>query len=229
VGSMSSVPTPAVTPSSRAPSWTTGTTPNRFAALPDGPLGRFGGRLMRRLNAGQQREVLGLLGPVGPSASVDAVEVGPGPGVLLGLLAARADVRRVVGVEPSRDMRLLAVRGNAAGIDDGRLEVRPGDAAATGLPDGSADLVVSVNTVAIWPDLDAGATGLRTLLRPGGRLLLSWHGGESPSRAATRMLLDEAKLGRVQAVLADRFDAVERVLTRRCTVFDARVARTGAG
>jgi SAM-dependent methyltransferase len=179
---------------------------------------------MRLMNAGQQGEVLGLLGPVGQAASVDAVEIGPGPGVLLGRLAARADVRRVVAVEPSRDMRLLAVRANAAGIADGRVEIRAGDAAGTGLPDGCADLVVSVNTVAIWPDLDAGAAALRRLLRPAGRLLLSWHGGESPSRAATRLLLDEAELGRVQAALAGRFDSVERVLTRRCTVFDARVA-----
>ncbi|HZG89202.1 MAG TPA: class I SAM-dependent methyltransferase, partial [Pseudonocardia sp.] len=177
-------------------------------------------------NRGQQHEVLGLLGP--PSAAaLDVVEVGPGPGVLLGLLAARPDVRRVTGVEPSLDMRVLAVRHLAAGIAAGRVEVRAGDAAATGLPAASADLVVSVNTVAIWPDLDAGAAGLRRVLRPGGRLLLSWHGGREPARAARGLLLDEARLDRVQAALGERFAGVERVLTRRCTVFDARVAATG--
>ena len=104
------------------------------------------------------------------------------------------------------------------------MEVRPGDAAGTGLPPACADLVVSVNTVAIWPDLDAGAAELRRLLRPGGRLLLSWHGGREPSRAARPLLLDEARLDQVQAALRERFDTVQRTLTRRCTVFDARVA-----
>jgi SAM-dependent methyltransferase len=203
--------------------WTTGTTPNRFAALPAGLLGRTGGRLMRLLNRGQQREVLGLVPAT--TGALDAVEVGPGPGVLLALLAARPDVRRVVGVEPSADMRLLAVRANAAGIAAGRVEVRPGSAAATGLPDACADLVVTVNTVSIWPDLDAGAAELRRLLRPGGRLLVSWHGGREPARATRGLVLDESRLGRIEDALAGRFDVVQRVLTRRCTVFDARVAR----
>src|SRR3954447_26768161 len=101
--------TSAAPSGSPAPSWTTGTTPNRFAGLPTGRLGRFGGRLMRLANRGQQREVLALLetGAIG-----DVVEVGPGPGVLLGLLADRTGAARVVGVEPSADMRLLAVRAN---------------------------------------------------------------------------------------------------------------------
>ncbi|WP_214402396.1 class I SAM-dependent methyltransferase [Pseudonocardia lacus] len=214
------------TPASPAPSWSTGTTPNRFAALPAGRLGRLGGRLMRLLNRGQQREVLALLAASGVDAAVEVVEIGPGPGVLLGLLAARADVRRVVGVEPSVDMRALAIRANAAAIAADRLEVRPGDAATTGLPDGCADVVVSVNTVAIWPDLDSGAGELRRLLRPGGRLLLSWHGGRAPSRAARPLLLDEAALGRIETALRRRFDTVERTLTRHCTVFDAGVAPT---
>src|SRR4051794_5722294 len=203
-----------------SPSWTTGTTPNRFAGLPTGRLGRLGGRLMRRLNRGQQHEVLAM---VERSGIGDAVEVGHGPGVLLGLLAARAGGGRVVGVDPSADMRTLAIRYNAAAIAAGRLEVRAGDAGATGLPDGCADLVLSVNTVAIWPDLDRGAAELRRILRPGGRLLLSWHGGREPARAARRLLLDDAATDRVRAALDVRFDRVELVRTRRCTVFDARV------
>ncbi len=182
---------------------------------------------MSAVNRGQQREVLGLLGPPAAGGALDVVEVGPGPGVLLGLLAARPDVRRATGVEPSLDMRVLAVRRLAADIAAGRVEVRAGDAAATGLPAASADLVVSVNTVAIWPDLEAGVAGLHRVLRPGGRLLLSWHGGREPARAARGLLLDDERLDRVRAALDGRFAGVERVLTRRCTVFDARVARAG--
>jgi SAM-dependent methyltransferase len=201
------------------PSWTTGSPPNAFAALPAGLLGRLGGHLMRAVNRAQQREVFDLLGPV---RGADVLEVGHGPGVLLGLLARRGDARHVVGVDPSLEMRRLAVRALAADIAAGRLEVRPGNAASTGLSDAAVDLAVSVNNVAIWPDLDAGVAELRRVLRPGGRLVLSWHGGERPARAARALVLPENRLHRIEDALRARFADVGRTLTRRCTVFDAR-------
>lgn len=124
-------------------------------------------------------------------------EIGHGPGTLLGILAAGA--RHVVGVDPSPDMRLLAVRTHAERIAAGRLEIRAGEAAATGLPDSSFDLVVSVNTVAIRPDLDAGVAELCRILRRPGRLVVSWHGGLQPNRAAARLILTEAQPARIEA------------------------------
>ena len=199
------------------PSWTTGTVPNSFAALPAGLLGTVGGLLMRLLNRGQQHEVARMLGPL---VGRDVLEVGHGPGVLLGLLAR--DARHVTGVDPSTQMRWLAVRANAAAIAAGRLDVRAGDAGGTGLPDAAVDLVVSVNTVAIWPDLDGGVAELHRVLRPGGRLVLSWHGGERPARTARGLVLPEHRLRRIEDALHVRFADVRRTRTRRCTVFDAR-------
>jgi SAM-dependent methyltransferase len=199
------------------PSWTTGTVPNSFAALPAGRLGTIGGQLMRLLNRAQQREIAQLLGPL---SGMDVLEVGPGPGVLLGMLARTA--RHVTAVEPSREMRALVIRAHARAIADGRLDVRAGDAGATGLPESAVDLVVSVNTVAIWPDLDAGVAELRRVLRPDGRLVLSWHGGERPTRVGRSLLLREEQLHRIEDALRARFRDVRRTLTRRCTVFEAR-------
>src|SRR5439155_24401735 len=99
---------------------------------------------------------------------------------------------------------------------------RAGDAGATGLPDAAVDLVVGVNNVAIWPDLDAGVTELHRVLRPGGRLVLSWHGGERPTRTARALVLPEDRLQRVEDALRARFPHVGRTLTRRCPVFEAR-------
>lgn len=207
---------------STPPAWTTGTAPNSFAALPAGRLGTFGGQLMRLLNGAQQREIARLLAPL---AGKDVLEVGHGPGVLLGLLTRTA--RHVTGVDPSREMRALAIRAHAAPIAAGRLDVRAGDAGATGLPDAAVDVVVGVNNVAIWPDLDAGVAELHRVLRPGGRLLLSWHGGERPSRTARRMVLPEERLQRIEDALRARFPEIRRTLTRRCTVFDARTSPAG--
>jgi SAM-dependent methyltransferase len=202
---------------STPPAWSTGTTPNSFAALPAGRLGTFGGQLMRLLNRAQQREIAQFVGPL---AGTDVLEVGHGPGVLLGMLARTA--RHVTGVDPSPEMRALAIRAHASAIAEGRLDVRPGDAGATGLPDASVDLAVAVNNVAIWPDLDAGVAELHRVLRPGGRLVLSWHGGERPSRPARGLVLPEERLQRVEDAVRARFPDVRRALTRRCTVFHAR-------
>jgi SAM-dependent methyltransferase len=172
---------------------------------------------MRLLNRPQQREIALLLEPL---EGKDVLEVGHGPGVLLGKLARTA--RHVIGVDPSVEMRALAIRAHSAAIAAGRLEVRAGDAGATGLPDAAVDIVVSVNTVAIWPDLDAGVAELHRVLRPGGRLVLSWHGGERPSRTSRALLLSEERLQRIQDALRARFPDVRRTLTHRCTVFEAR-------
>jgi SAM-dependent methyltransferase len=198
------------------PAWSTGQPPNRIAACPDGRLGALVGRLMGRFNRSQQAEVLGLLGPLDRAR---VLEIGPGPGVLLGLLAARADVAHVLGIEPMETMRRLAIRRQAAAIASGRVEVRPGATEATGLPDGAVDLVVTVNTVAIWPDLDAGAAEIARVLRPGGRAVVSWHGGERGARAS--LGLSDRQLERVEAALGRHIGPVTRRLTRRCTVFVA--------
>lgn len=197
--------------------WTTGTRPNAFAAVPAGWLGRLGGRLMGLMNGGQQREVLAMLGDV---RGADVLEVGHGPGVLLGLLA-RAGAARITGVDPSEEMRYLATRAHARRIAAGQVEIRPGGADATGLPDAAVDVVVSVNNVPIWPDLEAGVAELRRVVRPGGRVAISWHGGEQPTRAQRGLVLPPGKLDRIEGALRDRFGAVTRRAGRRCTVFEA--------
>jgi len=61
----------------------------------------------------------------GPLASVDVVEIGPGPGGLTRALLA-AGARRVIAVE--RDDRAIAALGEIAGRYPGRLEIVAGDA-----------------------------------------------------------------------------------------------------
>lgn len=197
--------------------WATGTRPNGFAAMPTGWLGRLGGRLMALMNARQQREVLAMLGDV---RGADVLEVGHGPGVLLGLLA-RAGAARVVGVDPSKEMRYLATRAHARRIVAGQVRISAGGADATGLPDAAVDVAVSVNNVAIWPDLEAGVAELRRVVRPGGRVMISWHGGEQPSRSQRGFVLRPEQLDRIEKALQGRFGEVTRREGRRCTVFEA--------
>jgi SAM-dependent methyltransferase len=125
--------------------------------------------------------------------------------VLLRALAARSGPQRLVGVEPSP-----VLLGRARRLLPG-AELQAGTAATTGLPDAYVDHVVSVNTVAIWPELDAGLDELHRVLRPGGTLLLAWHRGAGARSPASRRLgLPDAALGRIGDGLRARFVAVSR-------------------
>lgn len=174
-------------------------------ALPQGVLGRLAGRLMLWLN--DPREIVALIGK-----QDSVLEVGCGPGSLLRGIEAR----RVCGIDPSPDMLRQAARHNR-GRD---VELRLGTAADTGLPDGGFDVVVSVNNVAMWPDLEAGVRELRRVARPGGRLLIAWHSAGGRSPIARRNALPEEKLARIAHALGRPTQRHElenlTVLEKRC-------------
>lgn len=138
------------------------------------------------------------------------LEVGYGPGGLIRLLVRRTEAASIHGVDPSPDMRDVATRTNHAAVRSGRVELGIGSAQRTGLPDASIDRIVTVNTVAIWPDLAAGVRELHRVLRPGGTLLIAWHGGTAPSRIASRLRLPADKLDRIAETVRDVFGAVTR-------------------
>ena len=174
-------------------------------ARPSGWLGRLAGRYMLLMN--KQDDVIGVLG-VQPGD--DVLEIGYGPGGLIRLLAERTQAASIIGVDPSPEMREQARKHNRSTVRSGRVRLDLGTAEATGLPDASVDRVVSVNTVAIWPDLDAGIRELHRVLRPGGTVVIAWHGGTAPSRIAKRLRLTEEQLGRIEAALRGHFSEVSR-------------------
>lgn len=184
-------------------------------ALPSGLLGRIAGRIMLRTN--KPDDLLDLL-DVQPGEQV--LEVGYGPGALIRLLR-QTSARRICGVDPSPAMRDLATRPHRAEIAGGRIDLRLGTAAGTGFGDAEFDCVVSVNNVAIWPDLQAGLGELHRVTRPGGRVVVAWHGGLRPSRIARRLNLPEEKLARIEQELHDLFSGVHRHESATLTVWAA--------
>jgi SAM-dependent methyltransferase len=122
-----------------------------------------------------------LIGEASVTADSLVADVGCGTGILTRMLAARG--LRVVGIDPSADMLTQA---RAAG---GGAEYRTGEAAATGLPDGSVDLV-AVAQAFHWFDLDAALAEFNRILRPGGRVAAIWNiRGEGPFMADYDALL----------------------------------------
>src|SRR3982074_3661501 len=107
---------------------------------------------------------LGVLGDVN---GLDVVELGCGTAYFSAWLAKLGARPGGVGAPPARletARRLMA----EAGIEFPLIEA---DAAETGLPDASADLVVSEYGASIWVDPYRWIPEAARLLRPGGRLV----------------------------------------------------------
>ena len=189
---------------------------NNPFAHPSGWLGRLAGRIMLWTN--KQDDLLAVL-DVQPGD--DVLEVGYGPGGLIRLLAERTGAASIRGVDPSPEMRDQASRHNRKAVRAGRVRLDIGTADRTGLPDASVDRVVSVRNVAMWPDLGAGVAELYRVVRPGGAVVIAWHGGTTPNRIVKKLSLPQGELSRIERALRDRFGDVTRDQVSSLEVFKA--------
>ena len=104
-----------------------------------------------------------MLGYLGRStATIDAADIGAGTGIWTRILAGRG-LRSVVAVEPNDDMR-----GQGTETSRGTGIVwQKGSAEATGLLDGSVDLVSMASSLH-WADFDKACEEFHRILRPDG-------------------------------------------------------------
>ena len=105
------------------------------------------------------------------------VEIGPGTGVNLPYLPTAV---RWIGLEPNPHMHdLLRPKLEERGFD---YDLRTDPAQDTGLPDASADAVVSTLVLCSVPDLDDTLAEIRRILKPGGRFFFIEHVAAEPGR-----------------------------------------------
>ena len=103
-------------------------------------------------------------GPIG-----EMIDLGAGAGRMLTLLAGRAG--SALGLDLSQQMLNIArLRVAEAGLE--HVELRHGDVFATGLPGGSADLVVMHQVLHYLNDPSAAVAEAARLVSPRGRLLI---------------------------------------------------------
>jgi SAM-dependent methyltransferase len=126
------------------------------------------------------------------------------------LLAGRAREGAVlIGVDFSTvAVQQATDRAALFGLTDRAIVV--GDLAATGLADGTADGVVSMDALHFAAKPTAAAREARRLLRPGGRLVMTNWQPRSPA-TSTRRCRGAVDAGAV-VVLTDDRDSVEAVL-----------------
>ena len=183
--------------------------------LPRGLPGHIAGRLMAS-NDDQHRELAELV-VLRDRGSL--CEVGFGPGVLLRLLRARFPDAGFCGVDPSNLMLAQATRANV----NGEMDLRLGAVGDLPFEDDSFDVTVSVNTVQFWPDLTAGLREMARVTRPGGKVLIAWHGGSSPSRIQRRLILDDSELTRIVSAMTEHVGDADRAHLAHSELFTADV------
>jgi ubiquinone/menaquinone biosynthesis C-methylase UbiE len=111
--------------------------------------------------------ILGFIGC--DPTSVDAADIGAGTGIWTRILAARG-LHSVLAVEPNDNMReqgIATSRGT-------QIAWRKGSAEATGLADGSVDLVSMASSLH-WADFDKACDEFYRILRPGGIFVALWN------------------------------------------------------
>lgn len=92
-------------------------------------------------------------------------DLGCGTGLSTRVWIGRAE--RVVGIEPNPDMRRRAAESLAGLPDGGPVEFRAGHSGATGLADGSADIVTCSQSLH-WMEPEPTFAEAARILRPGG-------------------------------------------------------------
>lgn len=158
----------------------------RMFGRPQGLAGRLGGLILARGNRPFAEEIVALL-EVQPSERV--LEIGFGPGVAIELLAKAAPGVTVAGIDVSQEMVEQARARNAAAIGAGAVDLRHGTVERMPFEDAAFDLALAINSMQVWPDVDAGLREIRRVLRPGGRLALAFtpRAGQPRAGVAERL------------------------------------------
>jgi arsenite methyltransferase len=159
---------------------------SEFAAAqlrkPSGWFGRFFiARLLDRVNAPLNALTLRAL-ELAPDDAV--LEIGPGGGGLIALLAPLVPKGRIAAVDFSPEMIARCARRFAPLVQAGRLELRC--AAVEDLPYAAPTFtkVCTVNTIYFWPDPVLALAKLRAVLRPGGRIAVTFNPRASAEKLA---------------------------------------------
>ncbi|WP_025156406.1 class I SAM-dependent methyltransferase [Leifsonia aquatica] len=148
--------------------------------------GRFNAAFFRALDPVLQRSLRAHKERVFADLPDDVVEIGAGVGANLRYLPAGA---ALIAVEPNRAMHgPLGAAARERGVD---LDLRERMAEHTGLPDGSADAVISSLVLCSVREPAAVLAEIRRILRPGGSFRFVEHvvaAPGTPTRAAQRLL-----------------------------------------
>lgn len=167
---------------------------------PSGLRGRIVGAMLNRRNRAAVVKAVAALELTGGETAVD---IGFGGG--LGLTLLLGEARAVHGVDVSATMLDRARTAFREEIAAGRLVLSEGSMTALPLDTGSADAIVSTNTIYFVDDIGLAFAEVARVLKPGGRFVLGIGDPELMSRS--RMLTDNGFRIRPVAEIESALDA----------------------
>ena len=142
------------------------------ARKPDGEIGKVMGFEMNKSN---QHICINSYLTLDPEEGDNILEIGMGNGFFIKDLLDMASDIRYTGVDFSTIMIEEATILNQGFIDEKRVQLL--EASIEDLPfnNGQFNAITTTNTLYFWPDSDANAAELMRVLRPGGKLLVSYR------------------------------------------------------
>jgi SAM-dependent methyltransferase len=100
------------------------------------------------------------------------LDIGCGGGQTLATLAAKASEGKVFGIDHSLDCVNWSREHNRKLADDGRVEIVHAGVDKIPFKDNQYNLVVAVETIYFWPEIEDSFKEVRRILKPGGRFLI---------------------------------------------------------
>ncbi len=151
-----------------------------------------------------------------------ALEIGPGSGLYLPLLAVLAEHVVVTDIEPSfleRARQRLGGYGNAEFVVD--------DITATRLPVATFDLILCTEVMEHIEDWRAALASMARLLRPGGALVLSMPQPHSPLELMGKVALRPAVIKVVRAIYREPISETGHISLVSAPRLDEELAADG--
>ncbi|HEU5200636.1 MAG TPA: class I SAM-dependent methyltransferase [Ktedonobacterales bacterium] len=142
---------------------------------PTGLLGQIVGSKMIRQHAPETAWTIALL-DIKPADRI--LEIGFGAGRAIELIAARTPQGAVAGIDLSPTMVQASRRRNAQAINAGRVDLRLGTVERVPFHDQHFDKLFSIHSLYFWPEPLLAIAEMARVLRPGGRLALTFSPGK---------------------------------------------------
>ena len=138
---------------------------------PTGFCGSVAGKIMARTPSNHER-IHWTIAMLDIKRHDRLLEIGFGPGIAIELASKMATEGFVAGVDHSEVMVRQAVARNAAAIRDGKVALWHGSVPKLPIFDQPFDKIFTINSIHFWTDSIDCLKELRTLLRPGGMIVV---------------------------------------------------------